>query len=73
MPKGINIRLKRLFFFFLSPSFHKFDVCMYALQRSKANLCKSSHFTGNGTDKIDTELLFSSVLSWNGEGQTDAD
>lgn len=45
------------FFGFWSPSFHKFDMCMCLLQRFKANLCKSAHFTGTATDERDTELL----------------
>lgn len=52
------------FFFFWSPSFHTFDVCVYLLQRSKADLCKSAHLSGTGTEKIHTELVFFSLTSF---------
>lgn len=77
MPNGLNIGLKKgfqecflgcfslfLLFFFWSPSFHTFDVCVYLLQRSKADLCKSAHLSGTGTEKIHTELVFFSLTSF---------
>lgn len=39
-------------------------MCVYLLQRSKADLCKSAHLSGTGTEKIHTELVFFSLTSF---------
>lgn len=39
-------------------------MCVYLLQRSKADLCKSAHLSGTGTEKIHTELFFFSLTSF---------